>query len=210
MQGNRVSDGPRYRAYGRSHLDRLEQLDGLLVDQKVALTAVSAVFPFKVNAYVLDRLIDWSDIPNDPIYQLTFPQAGMLEPDDFSILSDLVIRGEDERLMRTARKVQLRMNPHPAGQMDLNIPAINGASLPGAQHKYRETLLFFPSQGQTCHAYCSYCFRWTQFAKLDDSRFASPALRFALGVVPGLESLANVSEPGERILARTVWVPSTH
>ena len=173
MLGMLESDGPRYRAYGRSHLDRLEQLDGLLVDQKVALKAVSAVFPFKVNAYVLDHLIDWSDIPNDPIYQLTFPQAGMLEPDDFSKLSDLVIRGEDERLMRAARKVQLYMNPHPAGQMDLNIPAINGESLPGAQHKYRETLLFFPSQGQTCHAYCTYCFRWAQFVGLDHLKFSN-------------------------------------
>ena len=24
-------------------------------------------------------------------------------------------------------------------------------------------MLFFPRQGQTCHAYCSYCFRWAQF-----------------------------------------------
>lgn len=36
--------------------------------------------------------------------------------------------------------------------------------LAGIQHKYRETVLFFPRQGQTCHAYCSYCFRWPQFA----------------------------------------------
>ena len=33
----------------------------------------------------------------------------------------------------------------------------------GLQHKYRETVLFFPSQGQTCHAYCTFCFRWAQF-----------------------------------------------
>ena len=41
------------------------------------------------------------------------------------------------------------------------------------QHKYRETVLFFPSQGQTCHAYCTYCFRWAQFVGLDDLKFAS-------------------------------------
>ncbi len=173
MQGGREGSGPQYRAFGRSHLDRLEQLSGLSVEQKVALKAVSAVFPFKVNSYVLDRLIDWTDIPNDPIFQLTFPQAGMLEPADFGLLSDLVIRKEDERLLRMARKVQLYMNPHPAGQMDLNIPMIDGEYLPGAQHKYRETLLFFPSQGQTCHAYCTYCFRWAQFVGLDEFRFSS-------------------------------------
>jgi L-lysine 2,3-aminomutase len=41
------------------------------------------------------------------------------------------------------------------------------------QHKYRETVLFFPSQGQTCHAYCTYCFRWPQFVGMDDMKFAS-------------------------------------
>jgi KamA family protein len=163
---------PRYRAFGRSHLDRLPQLEGLTRDQKIALKAVSSVFPFKVNSFVLDRLIDWANIPNDPLFQLTFPQAGMLEPADFQILSQWVIRGEDERLHEAARKVQLRMNPHPAGQMDLNVPVIGGEFLPGAQHKYRETLLFFPSQGQTCHAYCTYCFRWAQFVGLDEFKFS--------------------------------------
>jgi KamA family protein len=41
------------------------------------------------------------------------------------------------------------------------------------QHKYRETTLFFPSQGQTCHAYCTYCFRWPQFVGIDELKFAS-------------------------------------
>ena len=40
------------------------------------------------------------------------------------------------------------------------------------QHKYSETVLFFPSQGQTCHAYCTFCFRWPQFIGLDELKFA--------------------------------------
>jgi len=46
-------------------------------------------------------------------------------------------------------------------------------SLPGMQHKYRETVLFFPSSGQTCHTYCTYCFRWPQFVGLDELKFAA-------------------------------------
>ncbi|MBL4689619.1 MAG: lysine 2,3-aminomutase, partial [Nannocystaceae bacterium] len=46
-------------------------------------------------------------------------------------------------------------------------------ALAGMQHKYRETVLFFPSQGQTCHAYCTFCFRWAQFVGLDDMKFQS-------------------------------------
>merc|ERR1719245_2314375 len=38
--------------------------------------------------------------------------------------------------------------------------------VPGAQHKYRETLLFFPSEAQWCHSYCTYCFRWAQFTEV--------------------------------------------
>jgi KamA family protein len=57
----------------------------------------------------------------------------------------------------------MRLNPHPAGQLLLNPPSLEGRPLPGLQHKYPETVLFFPRQGQTCHAYCSYCFRWAQF-----------------------------------------------
>ena len=53
-------------------------------------------------------------------------------------------------------------------------PAGDGGPIPGIQHKYRETVLFFPRQGQTCHAYCTYCFRWPQFVGLDDDlKFAA-------------------------------------
>ena len=63
-----------------------------------------------------------------------------------------------------ARELRAELNPHPAGQMQMNIPLDDaGNRLNGLQHKYRETVLFFPSQGQTCHSYCTFCFRWAQF-----------------------------------------------
>jgi L-lysine 2,3-aminomutase len=63
------------------------------------------------------------------------------------------------------------MNPHPAGQMTHNVPRVNDAPLKGLQHKYKETVLFFPSAGQTCHAYCTFCFRWPQFVGMEDMKF---------------------------------------
>ena len=86
-------DQPRFRPYGRKHLELLPQLEAVSRDQLIALKAVSAVLPFRVNQYILEELIDWGDIPADPIYQLTFPQAGMLERSDFLRLQDLVVRG---------------------------------------------------------------------------------------------------------------------
>ncbi|MCD4749325.1 MAG: hypothetical protein K8R59_08120 [Thermoanaerobaculales bacterium] len=173
MAGSLEFGRPQFRAYGCRNLHLLPQWRTLSRDQQTAIEAVSAVLPFRVNDYVLSELIDWSNIPNDPIYQLTFPQAGMLEPTDFSRLVDFVIKEEPEALKRAARRIQRRMNPHPAGQMDLNVPVMGGELLTGFQHKYRETLLFFPSQGQTCHAYCTYCFRWPQFVGIEELKFAS-------------------------------------
>ena len=144
------------------------------VEQRVALKAVSSVLPFRVNDYVLRELIDWDDIPNDPIFQLTFPQAGMLARADLLRLEDMVVRGEEgEPLQRLVHDIRLRMNPNPAGQKLLNVPRVDGERVLGCQHKYRETVLFFPVQGQTCHAYCTYCFRWPQFVGDKDLRFAA-------------------------------------
>ena len=82
----------RYRAFGRRDMDRIPQLNGLPQAQLSAMKAVSAVLPFRVNQYVIDELIDWSDIPNDPIYQLTFPQPGMLRPSELAQMTTLVER----------------------------------------------------------------------------------------------------------------------
>ncbi|MDD9932645.1 MAG: lysine 2,3-aminomutase [Myxococcales bacterium] len=164
-----------YRAYTRRDIDRLPALSGLAQSQRDAMKAVSAVLPFRVNQYVLDELIDWRALPDDPIYQLTFPQPEMLKPADFQRMFTLVKRGApDAEIKAAAKAIQHQLNPHPAGQQELNVPRLDdGTPLPGAQHKYRETVLFFPSQGQTCHAYCTYCFRWAQFVGLDGLKFAS-------------------------------------
>ncbi|MFD2271716.1 hypothetical protein ACFS07_12580 [Undibacterium arcticum] len=69
------------------------------------------------------------------------------------------------------RSIRMRMNPHPAGQMTHNVPTMNEEPVRGLQHKYKQTVLFFPSSGQTCHAYCTFCFRWPQFVGMDDLKF---------------------------------------
>ncbi len=57
--------------------------------------------------------------------------------------------------------------------MEMNLPKVDGKVVNGLQHKYRETVLFFPAQGQTCHSYCTFCFRWAQFVGDKDLRIAS-------------------------------------
>ncbi len=84
---------------------------------------------------------------------------------------------DEEKLQKTIYDIRMSLNPHPAGQQ-ANIPEINGKKLEGSQHKYKETILFFPKQGQTCHAYCTFCFRWPQFTGIDELKFASKEVGF--------------------------------
>src|SRR5690606_16529792 len=128
---------------------------------------------FKVNQYVIDELINWDNVPEDPIFQLTFPQPGMLSKEDFDKVADQLKKGDRDKLKQVVNEIRFAMNPHPAGQLEQNVPVFQGAPLRGVQHKYRETTLFFPAAGQTCHAYCTFCFRWAQFVGIEDLRFAS-------------------------------------
>jgi KamA family protein len=138
------------------------------------MKAVSAVLPFRVNSHVVEELIDWSNIPDDPLYQLTFPQPEMLRLPDYARMLSLVRReASSDELKAAARQIQFKLNPHPAGQLELNVPKVGNQPVPGLQHKYRETVLFFPAAGQTCHAYCTYCFRWAQFVGIDELKFAN-------------------------------------
>lgn len=163
-----------YRPITRTSLDTLPQVQQRSASLREEMEVVSAVFPFRTNDYVVQHLIDWDRVPDDPIYQLTFPQRGMLSAHDFDTIATLIRQGvPSAELHAAADAIRLRHNPHPAGQLTHNIPTLDGKPLPGLQHKYHETVLFFPSRGQTCHAYCSYCFRWAQFVGMRDLKFAA-------------------------------------
>ncbi|MFE0644605.1 KamA family radical SAM protein [Streptomyces sp. NPDC058877] len=168
--------GPkRFRAWGPRHLDEIADRFGLPGEVAETVRRLSLVLPFRVNEYVLTELVDWDRVPDDPIFQLTFPQRGMLTAGDEEQLGKLSADPGDRLLLREyVKEVRSRLNPHPSGQLQYNVPRLDGAPVPGLQHKYRETILYFPGQGQTCHAYCTYCFRWAQFVGDADLKFAAP------------------------------------
>ena len=164
----------RFKAYTERQLDDIAQVQRLPEEQRFAMHVVANVLPFRVNQYVIDELIDWTNIPEDPIFQLTFPQPDMLEKEDFNRIAELLRSGADKSTIKQAAfEIRKKFNPHPAGQKSINIPTFNNEPLEGMQHKYRETVLFFPSQGQTCHSYCSFCFRWAQFIGDKELRISS-------------------------------------
>ncbi|MBN1929680.1 MAG: 4Fe-4S cluster-binding domain-containing protein [Chlorobiaceae bacterium] len=166
-----------YQSYTADNISQLPQIDCIPPEQLHAIRVVAEVYPFRVNSHVAENLIDWSNVPDDPMFRLSFPQAGMLSDEDFCTISDLLIADADsQRIREAARKIQLRQNPNPAGQMELNTPRLDGEPLHGMQHKYRESVLFFPLEAQVCHAYCTYCFRWPQFSGLENLRFANDSI----------------------------------
>ncbi len=162
----------KYRNYTLRNFKDIPQISKLPKEYIFAIEVVGHVLPFKVNNYVIDELIDWDRYEDDPIFTLTFPRKEMLKPEHFEKVASLLKNNAPkDEITKVVNEIRLELNPHPAGQMK-NVPKFNGQVLKGIQHKYKETVLFFPSQGQTCHAYCSFCFRWPQFVGMSDLKFA--------------------------------------
>ncbi|MEA1875049.1 MAG: lysine 2,3-aminomutase [Bacteroidota bacterium] len=162
-----------YKVYSLHNFKKIPQIETYLTKEQIFdIEIVGNILPFKVNNYVINQLINWENVPNDPIFILTFPQKEMLKPVHYKIMRKAILNeATKSEIKRLANKIRLDLNPHPAGQ-EHNVPEIDGHKLTGIQHKYDQTMLFFPTQGQTCHAYCTFCFRWPQFTGMDELKFA--------------------------------------
>src|SRR5690606_18209634 len=124
-------DQKPYKAYSNHNFRTIPQVERFLSeDEKNAIDVVGTVLPFKVNTYVLDELIQWENVPNDPIFTLTFPQKEMLQPRHFEMVDQALKSGMPKNeLKQLVNKIRLQLNPHPAGQMEHNVPELNGVRL---------------------------------------------------------------------------------
>ncbi|MDR3286192.1 MAG: lysine 2,3-aminomutase [Prevotellaceae bacterium] len=158
-----------YTLHNFRSIPQISQLkDELIRDIEI----VGRVLPFKTNNYVIDELIDWHNVDTDPMFTLNFPRRDMLKKKHYDIVETLLNENADKQIIeQRIKKIRLSLNPNPAGQ-EHNVPYLGEIKLKGIQHKYPETILFFPSQGQTCHAYCTFCFRWPQFSGMNELKFA--------------------------------------
>lgn len=187
-QAHRMHSVPGHRLAGLQRVRDLRD-DRLLRD----IAVVSAVLPFKVNNYVLDELIDWDSAPDDPIFRLTFPHREMLPNQIYEKVATSIDAGLSRRELRTQiDELWALLNPHPGGQLVANAASHGDEPIRGLQHKYRETVLVFPAQGQTCHAYCGYCFRWAQFIGVDSLRQAVEGYDQVLSYLRGHREVSDV------------------
>lgn len=181
-----------YRAYSLRNYKEIPYVN-LLSDEDIeAIEVVGRVLPFKTNNYVVEELIHWDNVPDDPIYTLNFPRREMLEKRHYNRILKLIRENAPPDLMkREIEAVRLQLNPNPAGQ-ESNIPTVGDIKLKGIQHKYRETVLFFPSQGQTCHAYCTFCFRWPQFSGMSGYKFAMKETELLLNYLRAHKEVTDI------------------
>ncbi len=164
IQSVEAFNRPQFRVFQHKQLGNITPVRYLPEKLQFDMHVVGTVFPFRVNEFVINELINWKNVPDDPIFQLTFPQRGMLDDISYEKMEALIkTNPTSEQIYQLAQKIRESLNPHPAGQMEKNVPKMQGEVVEGMQHKYRETVLFFPAQGQYCHSYCSFCFRWAQF-----------------------------------------------
>ena len=183
----------KYHAYSLSNFRQIPQIKQLPEELQFDIEVVGHVLPFKVNNYVIEQLIDWDNIPNDPMFVLTFPLRGMLLPEHYEEIADLLRSKAEKKIIgEAANRIRWQLNPHPAGQLKHNVPLIDQEKLYGVQHKYAQTVLFFPSQGQTCHAYCTFCFRWPQFVGIDSLKFASKEVELLVRYIRQHKEITDV------------------
>jgi KamA family protein len=159
-----------FKKFLRTDLKHIFDAQGITDPDLASREIVAQVFPFKINQHIIDQ-IHWNNYQKDPLFQLTFPQKDMLFPDEISELLALKTANAPRDIMaQKVSEIRNRKNPAPANQ-SANRPFIDHDNEPefidGLQHKYKKIVLMFHKNAQTCHAYCTYCFRFNQFVGKD-------------------------------------------
>ncbi|HHK74648.1 MAG TPA: hypothetical protein ENJ57_05730, partial [Rhizobiales bacterium] len=120
------------------------------------------VYRFLATRHTLNS-IDWTDYERDSVFQLVFPQPGMIAGD---VVRDYLAASEGAERTKVASEYMKATNPHD-GNQQLNKPWFKNEDgvlevLAGSQHKYPQTQLIFDKSTQHCFSFCTYCFRHAQ------------------------------------------------
>lgn len=121
------------------------------------------IYRFLATKHVLNS-IDWNNFKDDSLFQLVFPQPGMVKQD--FVKKYMSTHSEEEKQSLIDEYIRQNTNPHD-GNQKLNKPWYedeegNLEILDGSQHKYPQCHLVFDKTTQSCFAFCTYCFRHAQ------------------------------------------------
>ena len=107
----------KYSAYNLKNYKDLPQISNLSPQDVEAIDVVGRVLPFKTNNYVVEELIDWNNIPNDPMFTLAFPRKEMLSVSHYNQVLKVINQDENDPIYKEKiNKIRLKLNPNPAGQ----------------------------------------------------------------------------------------------
>jgi L-lysine 2,3-aminomutase len=120
------------------------------------------VYRFLATKHVLNT-INWNDFAKDSVFQLVFPQQGMISPKLLKTYQEATTEEDKKDVINNYIK---ETNPHD-GKQKLNKPWFENEEgelefLEGSQHKYPQCQLIFDKTTQNCFAFCTYCFRHAQ------------------------------------------------
>jgi len=154
----------KFISYNNTSFKKTIYYERLPEEERNVFDILTSVFHFKVNNYVLEHLIDWQSVPDDPIYKLIFPRKEMLSDVDYETLKLLYQSGLDYKTLEPfIQKVKKKMYPE-VKQVETSIPKVNGERIKGMYSNFETIVSLFPDpMAKTCHSYCSYCFRWIMF-----------------------------------------------
>jgi len=135
---------------------------GIKIGHTIERELFAEVYRFKATRHILNS-INWDDYERDPLFQLVFPQPGMMRPE--LVVAYRAAKSAKERT-RLASDYVHQTNPHDGHQL-LNKPWLETGPqqceiLEGSQHKYPQCQLVFDRSTQDCFAFCTYCFRHAQ------------------------------------------------
>lgn len=141
---------------------RILQQHGIDIGDIVERELFVEVYRFKASRHALNT-INWSKYQCDSMFQLIFPQPGMMPRE---VLEAYVAEPSPHKRTQLASDYVHRTNPHDGHQL-LNKPWIERDDgcielVEGSQHKYPQCQLIFDKSTQQCFAFCTYCFRHAQ------------------------------------------------
>lgn len=120
------------------------------------------VYRFLATRHTLNS-IDWANYQTDAVFQLVFPQPGMINKET---VGKYLAAGKGAARTDVAVDYMQATNPHD-GNQQLNKPWFKNDDgelevLAGSQHKYPHVQLIFDKSTQHCFSFCTYCFRHAQ------------------------------------------------
>ncbi len=136
--------------------------NGIILDCLEERELFIEIYRFMATKHALNS-INWKNFKEDSIFQLVFPQPGMIR----KRIVDAYLNSESETEKQKIIKDYIQeTNPHD-GKQKLNKPIFEKEDgtyevVEGSQHKYPQCQLIFDVQTQYCFAFCTYCFRHAQ------------------------------------------------